>query len=77
MVVYIQLTPKRRSGQSLDGIRSLEFVGDGKSGLLGYIKSIGCGMEDVQKSQNVEQAKCCHLEKEMDPLRLELANNQR
>lgn len=73
MVVYIQLTPKRRSGQSLDGIRSLlEFVGDGESGLLEYIK-----MEDVQKSQKVEQAKCCHLEKEMDPLRLELANNQR
>ena len=41
-------TPKRRSSQNLDGFRSLlEFVGDGESGLLGYIKNTrGRGMED-------------------------------
>lgn len=42
-----------------------------------YVTLLNVRLEDVQKSQNVEQAKCCHLEKEVDPLCLGLANNQR
>lgn len=77
--------PKFRCIRSL-----LEYVGDGESGMLGYIENVGRGMQDssahmtvmkvrleeLQKSHTTEHNKCRDLQTEVESLRLNLVRTQ-